>query len=94
MSFPELFELVEVLDITRPPEQHSGAKEASGEEDPLPSDKSKSLLEGVRQDIMHVCLKDYGEMNVLVLYCKNGHLLYRLGHANRPTKFRIVRYYS
>ena len=93
MSFPELFELVEVLDITRPPKQQSGAEEASGEEDSPTSDRNKSLLEGVRQDIMHVCLKDYGEMNVLVLYCRNGHLLYRLGHAQRPTKFRIVRYY-
>ena len=94
MSFPELFELVEVLDITRPPEQQSGDKGASSEEDPPPSNTNKSLLEGVRQDIMHVCLKDYGEMNVLVLYCRNGHLLYRLGHAQRPSKFRIVRYYS
>ncbi|KAI6648038.1 hypothetical protein LOD99_8240 [Oopsacas minuta] len=98
MSFPELFEFVELLEITRPPDPHffhsqTETEETHDEEDTPPSDppdSSKSLLEGVRQDIMRVCLKDYGEMSVLVLYCRNGHLFYRLSHRQRPTKFRIV----
>ena len=96
MSFQELFELVELLDITRPPSPHTitHSGETPDEQGALPEGGRGSLLEGVRQDIMQVCLKDYGEMSVLVLYCRNGHLFYRLSHPQRPTKFRIVRYYT
>ena len=100
MSFQELFELVELLDITRPPTPHtirhnsSSRGEVPEEEGGPPGSSRGTLLEGVRQDIMLVCMKDYGEMSVLVLYSRNGHLFYRLSHLQRPSKFRIVRYYS
>ena len=96
MSFQELFELVELLDITRPPSPHTVKRSVDipEEQSDLPGSSSGSLLEGVRQDIMRVCVKDYGEMSVLVLYSRNGHLFYRLSHCQRPTKFRIVRYYT
>ena len=94
MSFPELFELVELLDITRPPDPLLSPfleRKESGEQPG--ADTGESLLEGVQQDIKRVCLKDYGEMSVLVLYCRNGHLFYRLTQRDRPTKLRIVRYH-